>query len=123
MIAVETIGAENGRILVELSEKNGSYAITVFDNGVDFEIATLAKLGKECVTTHAENGGSGIGFMTTFETLRKAHASLVITEFENKTPFSKSIAFIFNGDNNFIIQSYRSSQLKAAINRDDVIIL
>ena len=90
---------------------------------MDFEIATLAKLGKECVTTHAENGGSGIGFMTTFETLRKAHASLVITEFENKTPFSKSIAFIFNGDNNFIIQSYRSSQLKAAINRDDVIIL
>lgn len=123
IIAVDAAGKKSGQILVELSEKNDNFTITVFDNGVDFDIETFAKLGTERVTTHAETGGSGIGFMTTFETLRKAHASLVITEFENKTSFSKSIALIFNGDNKFIIQSYRSDQLKAAINRDDVIIL
>ena len=62
-------------------------------------------LGKERVTTHAESGGSGMGFMITFETLRKAHASLIITEFENKIPFSKSVSFMFNGENSFIIKS------------------
>lgn len=123
LIAVDASGKESGQILVELSVKNDSYTITVFDNGVDFEIETLAKLGMERVTTHSETGGSGIGFMTTFETLRKSHASLVITEFENKTPFSKSVSFIFNGENSFIIQSYRSGVLKEALNRKDVIIL
>ena len=123
VIAVDAAGKDNGRILVELSVKNGDYTIAVFDNGVDFYPEMLAKLGKERVTTHAENGGSGIGFMTTFETLRKAHASLIITEFENKTPFSKSVSFIFNGENSFIIKSYRAEQLKAAINREDVVII
>ena len=123
VIAVDAAGKDNGRILVELSVKNGDYTIAVFDNGVDFDPEILAKLGKERVTTHAENGGSGIGFMATFETLRKAHASLSITEFENKTPFSKSVSFIFNGENSFIIKSYRAEQLKAAINRDNIITL
>lgn len=103
--------------------KNENYQITVFDSGVDFEIDTLSKLGKERVTTHADNGGSGIGFMTTFETLRKAYASLMITEFAHKTPFSKSVSIIFDGENSFIIQSYRSDILKTAINRDDMVII
>ena len=123
VIAVESAGINNGKILVELSAKNNNYSITIFDNGAAFEIETLAKLGRERVTTHPDSGGSGIGFMTTFETLRKAHACLVITEFENKIPFSKSISFVFNGENKFIIQSYRSELLKSAINRDDIIIL
>ena len=68
-------------------------------------------------------GGGGIGFMTTFETLRKAYASLIITEFENQAPFTKSVAFRFDGENNYIIQSYRSAELKERIQRDDVMIL
>lgn len=123
VIAVEASENGNGKILVELSVKNDDYSITIYDNGADFEMETLAKLGKERVTTHADSGGSGIGFMTTFETLRKAHASLIITEFESKTPFSKSVAFVFNGENRFIIQSYRRELLKSSINRDDIIIL
>ena len=120
IIAVEAKKNHKGKILVDLSAKNGSYQITVFDNGVDFEADTLAKLGKERVTTHADNGGSGIGFMTTFETLRKAYASLIITEFESKTPFSKSVAVRFDGRCAFIVQSYRAEYLREAIRRDDV---
>ena len=123
IIAVDAKGNDKGTVLVDLSVKNGNYQITVFDSGVDFEIDTLAKLGKERVTTHADNGGSGIGFMTTFETIRKAYANLMITEFENKTPFSKSVSIIFDGENSFIIQSYRSEALKAAITRDDMVII
>lgn len=123
IIAVDAKNENNGKILVELSMENDNYTITIFDSGVDFEIDTLAKLGKERVTTHANNGGSGIGFMTTFETLRKSYASLIITEFANKTPFSKSVSIRFDGNTAFIIQSYRKEELKSNLNRDDVILL
>lgn len=123
MIAVEATGEGKGKILVEFAMNNGSYSVTVFDGGVAFEPDTLSKLGKERVTTHADNGGSGIGFMTTFETLRKAHASLKITEFETKTPFTKSVSFRFNGENTFTIQSYRSDMLREVLQREDIAIL
>ena len=123
IIAVDAKNENNGKILAELSMENDNYTISIFDSGVDFEIDTLAKLGKERVTTHADNGGSGIGFMTTFETLRKSYASLIITEFENKTPFSKSVSISFDGNTAFIIRSYRKEELKSVLTRDDVILL
>ena len=123
IIAVDAKNENNGKIFVELSMESDNYTITIFDSGVDFEIDTLAKLGKERVTTHTDNGGSGIGFMTTFETLRKSYASLIITEFANKTPFSKSVSIRFDGNTAFIIQSYRKEELQSALNRDDVILL
>lgn len=123
IIAVDARGEGTGKILVSLSVKDNSYDVTIFDSGVDFAPDTLAKLGRERVTTHAESGGSGVGFMTTFATLRRACASLFITEFENKTPFSKSVSFRFDGLSAFAIQSYRAGELKASFCRDDVIIL
>lgn len=123
VIAVESAGEGGGKILVDLSMQNDSYCIAVYDSGLEFDIETLSKLGLERVTTHPDAGGSGIGFMTTFETLRKAYASLIITEFESKTPFTKSVAFRFDGENSFIIQSYRSGELKERIDREDLVIL
>lgn len=123
IIAVDAKGEGSGKILVSLSVKDNNYDITIFDSGVDFEIDTLSKLGKERVTTHAEDGGSGIGFMTTFETLKKSYASLIITENENKIPFSKSISIRFDGLSAFVIQSYRAEKLKSAIKREDITIV
>lgn len=123
IIAIDAKSENGGKILIDLSMQEGNYAVTFFDSGVDFEIDTLAKLGKERVTTHADNGGSGIGFMTTFETLRKSYASLIVNEFENKTPFSKSISIRFDGNTAFIIQSYRKEELKSVLNRDDLVLL
>lgn len=123
IIAVESRGEKGGKILVNLSTQNNNYCIDFYDNGVDFDVDTLSKLGLERVTTHADTGGSGIGFVTTFETLKKAYASLIITEFENQTPFTKSVSFRFDGEGAFIIYSYRSEILKASINRNDMIIV
>lgn len=122
IIAVESRGEEGGKILVSLSMQNEDYCIDIFDNGVEFDVDTLSKLGLERVTTHSDTGGSGIGFMTTFETLRKAYASLIITEFENKTPFTKSVSFRFDSESAFIIHSYRSEELKKVIDRNDIMI-
>ena len=121
IIAIDSRGEAGGKILVNLSIQNDNYSIDIYDNGVEFDIDTLSKLGLERVTTHADTGGSGIGFMMTFETLRKAYASLIITEFENKTPFTKSVSFRFDGESAFIIHSYRSEKLKECFIRIDVL--
>lgn len=120
IIAVSAADIANGSILVTIKKNEGIFAISIHDNGVDFAPDTLAKLGKERVTTHAEDGGSGIGFMTTFETLEKTKGSLIITEYESRSPFSKAIAFNFDGLHRFLICSYRKEELQGAINRDDV---
>ncbi len=122
IIAVESRGEAGGKVFVNLSMQNDNYCIDIYDNGVEFDVDTLSKLGLERVTTHADTGGSGIGFMTTFETLRKAYASIILTEFENKTPFTKSVSFHFDGENAFIINSYRSEELKKVIDRNDIMI-
>jgi len=63
-----------------------SHELSVKDNGVEFEPETLELLGKQQVTTHADSGGSGIGFMTVFEIARSCEASVLITEAgEHKT--------------------------------------
>ncbi len=123
IIAVESAGITDGRILVTIEKKDSIFEITIRDNGVDFEADTLARIGKEQVTTHADDGGSGIGFMTTFETLHKTKGSLIITEYEQKTPFSKSVAFVFDGLNRFVISTYRKEELEKGIDRDDLLIL
>lgn len=123
IIAVESAGITDGRILVTIEKKDSIFEIAIRDNGVDFEADTLARIGKEQVTTHADDGGSGIGFMTTFETLHKTKGSLIITEYEQKTPFSKSVAFVFDGVNRFVISTYRKEELEKSIDRDDVLII
>lgn len=123
IIAVDSYGESGGKILVNLSKLNDNYCIDIYDSGVAFETATLSKLGVDRVTTHADSGGSGIGFMTTFETIKKAYASLIITEFEHRSPFSKSVSFRFDGESAFTINSYRNDELQQLINRNDVIFL
>lgn len=123
IIAINSGEVIKGKILVTITMNDDIYEISIKDNGVDFEVDTLAKLGLDRVTTHKDAGGSGIGFMTTFETLKKSNASLIITEHETKTPFSKSITFRFDGLNAFIINSYRADLLKQLINRNDIIIM
>lgn len=123
IIAVDSYGESGGKILVNLSKLNNNYCIDIYDSGIAFEADTLSKLGVDRVTTHADSGGSGIGFMTTFETIKKAYASLIITEFEQRSPFSKSVSFRFDGESAFIIKSFRKDELQPLINRNDVIFL
>ena len=123
IIAIDAADNISGKILVSIEKNDGIFEISIRDNGIGFETDTLAKLGLERVTTHAESGGSGIGFVTTFETLQKTKGTLIITEYENKTPFSKCVAFIFDGLHQFIIQSYRKEELERSVTREDILFL
>ena len=80
IIAIESSKNSFKSILAILGENNGLYEFCVFDTGIEFKIDTLLKLGLEPATTHKDSGGTGIGFMTTFETMSETKASLIINE-------------------------------------------
>lgn len=110
-------------ILVILGISNKCYEISICDSGIEFEIDTLLKLGKERVTTHKEEGGSGIGFITTFKTLKETKASLEIEEYNPKTTnYTKSIIIRFDGKNEYRIYSYRAEEIKKKNNEKRIII-
>ena len=112
--AVNLCDTENKEIFIILGIKDKKYELSIFDTGVDFEVDTLVKLGLESVTTNAERGGTGTGFMTTFETMKETKASLIITEFpiNNERHYSKCVTIRFDGKHQYRICSYRSDEIK-----------
>ncbi|MCL1807613.1 MAG: hypothetical protein FWG31_07935 [Oscillospiraceae bacterium] len=99
-------------VLVTLGLAGEHYALTVFDSGIEFEPSVLARLGTERVTTRAETGGSGEGFMKTFETMRECGASLIISEkARNSAVHTKSVTIRFDGKGQYIIETHRPDQI------------
>lgn len=111
IIAINYSSNTNRAIMIILGIKNNNYEFSIYDTGIEFKIETLSKLGLEHATTHADTGGTGIGFITTFETLKYCNASLIITEFSDKNfNYTKSITIKFDSKNNYIIETYRADQ-------------
>ena len=97
--------------------------ISVQDSGIPFEVETLTNLGLRKATTHADTGGSGIGYMTIFEILKESGASITITEHTPENyAFTKSIKIRFNGKSEHTINSYRASEVKLSTEREDITI-
>ena len=109
IIAINHTDNINRSILVRLGEIDGIYSLYIYDSGIEFEKETLSKLGKSPITTHASEGGTGMGFMNTFDTLKKYQASLTINELSepNKDNYTKVLIFRFDKKNEFNIISYR----------------
>lgn len=102
----------NKSILVKIGKAEKEYGISIYDSGIEFEEKTLDKLGKIPSTTHKDEGGTGMGFMNTFETLKKYQASLIIEEYNkpSKDNYTKAIKIKFDRKNEFTINSYRKSK-------------
>lgn len=123
IIAVNARGNNTKNILAHIGLASGFYEFSVKDNGIEFEINTLLELGKRPVTTHSETGGSGWGFMTTFETMRETKSSLIITEYDPKSSsYTKKVTIRFDGRNKYIIESYRSNDISNKCENSDIII-
>lgn len=56
IIAINCSNNTNRRTLVVISIVDKCYEINFYDTGIEFEIDTLIKLGKEQITTHKETG-------------------------------------------------------------------
>ncbi len=113
IIAVSNSENKFKSIIAILGKKDNCYEFCVYDTGIEFEIDTLLKLGIEPATTHKDTGGTGIGFMTTFETMKETKASLIISENKpSDEDYTKSVAIRFDNKNEYRICSYRANQIK-----------
>ena len=113
IIAINHAENINKSILVRLGLIDGFYSVYIYDSGIEFEIETLINLGNKPSTTHADDGGTGMGFMNTFDTLRKSKASLIIEEYGKPTKdnFTKVIKIIFDNKKEYKISSYREKEI------------
>ena len=114
IIAVEHSENINRGIMVKLGKIDGEYGLSIYDSGIEFKIETLKNLGKIPSTTHAEEGGTGMGFMNTFETLEKYKASLKIEEIgkPSKDNYTKVISIKFDNKSEYNIKSYRQEEIR-----------
>ena len=114
IIAINHSENINKSILVRLGLIDGTYSLYVYDSGIEFEIDTLIHLGIKPSTTHTKDGGSGMGMMNTFDTLKKYKASLVIHEYgkPSKDNFTKVMKIIFDNKNRYKIMSYRKKDIQ-----------
>ena len=103
IIAINHSKNTNKNILVRLGIIDGYYSLYIYDSGIEFEKETLENLGRKPSTTHADDGGTGMGFINTFDTLKKYKASLIIETFGNpsKDNFTKVLKFIFDNKNTY----------------------
>ena len=124
IIAINFSNNLNKEIFVILGVKDDCYELCIYDTGIEFEIDTLLKLGLEPSTTHKDTGGTGIGFMTTFETLKECNASLIIEERHpvNNTDYTKVVKVRFDGNNEYKICSYRYQEIEKQKTRNNLII-
>ncbi len=114
MIAIRHSTNVNKSILVKLGLIDDIYSMYVYDSGIEFDKDTLLDLGTKPLTTHEEDGGTGLGFMNTFDTLKQTNASLCIYEIDkpNKDNYTKAIIVKFDNKNDLIIKTYRADELK-----------
>lgn len=112
IIAINHTDNINRSILVRLGKIEETYGLYIYDSGIEFETETLENLGKKPSTTHADEGGTGMGFMNTFDTLRKCNASLIIEEYNepSKDNYTKALLIKFDNKNEFKIKSYRQNE-------------
>ena len=115
--------SDRKKILVLIGITERFYMVNILDSGIPFEADTLANMGLRKSTTHADNGGSGIGLMSTFEILNRYKASLTIEEFStNDGIFTKRISILFDEKNQFLIQTDREDEIKELVQRDNLLI-
>lgn len=114
MIAIRHRDNINKSILVRLGIIDGLYSLYIYDSGIEFELETLINLGMKPSTTHKDDGGTGMGFMNTFDTLKKYNASIIIEEYgkPSKEKFTKVIKIIFDKENTYKISSYREKEIR-----------
>ena len=108
-------------ILINLGFNDGWYSIDIFDSGELFKAETLSKIGLKRTTTHAKEGGSGIGLMTVFELIKKCQASFIIEELSDSQLFTKKVSVCFDQLGEFRIQTSREEIQKSLSDHSNVI--
>ena len=124
--AIIATKANKGRhILLNVGMIKKYYALHVYDSGIDFTREVLAGYGIEQLTTHENEGGSGIGLMQTNEILNKCNGSVFIDEFsQDGGLYTKRFSVVFNRKHQYILYTKRSDEdISYLRKRADIIIV
>lgn len=98
-------------MLLQIDYLEKTYAISVYDSGIAFSKEVLVNLGLQNYTTHKDDGGSGIGLVSTFDLTQKYNASLVIDEYmPGSGLYSKKLSIVFNRLGQYNLYTYRSKK-------------
>jgi signal transduction histidine kinase len=109
LIATRHQQARHVLLHIDLIEK--FYMISIFDSGIPFSKEVLINLGLHNYTTHQDEGGSGIGLVTSYELIQKYNASLAIDELAPDTGlYTKKISVTFNHLQQYTLFTYRSAE-------------
>ena len=93
-ISVKKQTARN--VLLHLRMENNIYYVEFYDSGHCFAKEVLDNLGKNPITTHINDGGSGIGYMSTCAILERCHATLNIDENLSAESYTKKVSLLFS---------------------------
>ena len=117
--------ADTKNIRLHIAVMNGAPVISVMDSGADFEPDTIRRLGVECATTHPGDGGSGLGLMSVFDTLRRHCASFELDETirERDKLYKKAVLLCFDGLSKTRIRSDRKEIAELKNNRKDILFM
>lgn len=98
-------------MLLQIDFLEKTYAISVYDSGIAFSKEVLVNLGLQNYTTHKDDGGSGIGLVSTFDLAQKYNASLVIDEYmPGSGLYSKKLSLVFNRLGQYNLYTYRGKK-------------
>lgn len=125
IIAINHSNNVNRSILVRLGKLDGTYSLYIYDSGIEFEVSTLTTLGITPSTTHKDKGGTGMGFMNTFDTLNKTKSSIIINEYNKPTKenYTKSIMIKCDNKNEYKIFSYRAKEIEKTDQNNRLILI
>lgn len=98
-------------VLLNIDKTDSFYHISIFDSGIPFSKEVLVNLGLQQYTTHKEEGGSGIGLVTSYELIKKYNASLIIEEYaQDSGLYTKKVSLIFNRLGQYTLYTCRDSE-------------
>ncbi len=112
-------------VLVSFSIVKKHFVVQISDSGIPFTKEVLYKMGKEQITTHANEEGNGIGLMKTFEILNKVNASLFIEEYDQTNGlYTKTLSVAFNGKKQYILYTTRDEmEIAYLYQRPDITVI
>lgn len=80
---------------LDISEDDNKLLITVYDNGVPFPKKILDKLGKKRITSHPNDGGSGIGLVTIRRIIAEYNADFRVEQNVESPIYTKAVCVVF----------------------------
>lgn len=117
LIAVKNIS--NGKVKIVFGEEDGFPAMKIFDNGALFDEKVITEMGRSKVTTHGNDGGSGIGLSNAFLILNSYSVSFCIDETIKDDMFTKCVIICADGKGLHRIKTERENVKKICASRND----